>query len=163
MSSSCFEADSNSDLHSVAFGEGDGRAEQLRQSFAKVITNYYNESGDSVGDEGKPDIKDTGQLSESETADETYDMKAADKKQKEVAYLAQFMHKDLGYTLKDIEYIQKQCDKKAIGVSKEIKKQTDHMDQKVDSMMSKIINLIDFSKFAPPLEQVNEEEEPQAD
>jgi hypothetical protein len=37
------------------------------------------------------------------------------------------------------------------------------MDQKVDSMMSKIINLIDFSKFAPPLEQVNEEEEPQAD
>jgi len=60
MSSSCFEADSNSDLHSIAFGPDDGRAEQLRQSFAKVITNYYNESSDSVDPEGKPDIKETG-------------------------------------------------------------------------------------------------------
>ena len=59
------------------------------------------------------------QLSEEEMK---YDMKQADKKQREVAYLAQFLHKDISYSIKDVEKIQAGNDRKAKGASEQVKK-----------------------------------------
>ncbi len=44
-------------------------------------------------------------------------MKYSEKKQREVAYLSQFLEKDLGYTIKDVENIQEENQKKAVGAS----------------------------------------------
>ncbi len=82
-------------------------------------------------------------------------MDAADKKQKDVAFVANFVEKDIAYTIKDAEECKERNDKRVIGASKEMKKQKDLMDKNVDNLMAMVI-----SAFKPHLEQVNEEDEP---
>lgn len=85
----------------------------------------------------KIDIKNSGLQPIDES--EEYDLEEADKKQKIVAYLTKLLSKDLEYTMRDVERIQKRNDEKALGASEEVQRQADLYAERADSIMANLI------------------------
>ncbi len=72
-----------------------------------------------------------------------------------MAFCANFVEKDIAYTIKDAEECKEKNDKRVIGASKEVEQKRDLMDKNIDNLMAMVI-----SAFKPHLEQVKEEDEP---
>ena len=66
--------------------------------------------------------------------------------------MAQFLHKDIGYSIRDVEKVMAVNDRKAKGASEEVKKQADVLNQKMDALQARIVQLNNFD-----LEPVEEE------
>ena len=73
-----------------------------------------------------------------------YDLEAADKKQRQVQYISQFLSKDIGYTIQDVEFIQKENDAKAIGATAKVTQDAKNLGKKVDALMAHMIEQLDF-------------------
>lgn len=74
-----------------------------------------------------------------EDEEDKYDMEKAAKKHKEVAFVTDFINKDIQYTLVDTERQQKRADVKAANASAEVNAYTALMDQRVDDLMANVI------------------------
>ena len=66
--------------------------------------------------------------------------------------MAQFLHKDIGYSIRDVEKVMAVNDRKAKGASEEVKKQADLLNKKMDALQARIVQLNNFD-----LEPVEEE------
>ena len=78
-----------------------------------------------------------------EDEEDKYDMEKAAKKQKEVAFVTDFINKDIQYTLIDLERQQKLSDEKAANASAEVDAYTQVkaslMNQNIDDLMANVI------------------------
>ena len=148
-----FEADTNQTLHSYVNQqqrpannnpENDNNKSTRSKltikdkSFAKTIT----EELDSELENMKPFLMPVSELEE-----DKYDLEKADKKQREVVYMTDFLDKDITYTLNDTVRAQETGNRKAIGATKEVSEHAKILDKKLDGMMANIIKMTNFNEL----------------
>ena len=107
-SSDFFEADSDQDLHSLK----QEKMEKIRSFIREISKELDSDSEDEIE---QPKIRAAVPLDPEEL--KNYDLKKADAKQRKLAYIAQFLTEDIGFTIKDVEKVLDENKKKVHKVS----------------------------------------------